>query len=97
MGLNAAIEAARVGAEGKGFAIVASEMRKLSEQSKQIAERVTNALISIESNVAKTSEIFRKAQEISQSQYISTGDVSNTVDKIEKQSNELVNYSKSVS
>lgn len=55
LALNASIESARAGDQGKGFAVVAEQVRKLSEQTKEIADNISKV----------TTVIFEKSEEAS--------------------------------
>lgn len=69
LALNAAIEAARAGEHGKGFAVVADEVRKLAERSsvatKEIGALVKNIQIAVQSAVEMTSGMAEEIEGIS--------------------------------
>lgn len=91
LGLNASIEAARAGSFGSGFSVVASEIRKLSNISKETVKTIKGFTDNIQSSVSKTTTLSTDSKKILSSETDEIDNIYSGIKNMDDALNDLYN------
>jgi len=89
LGLNAAIEAARAGEVGKGFSVVADEIRKLATSSKENVTQIDDITKGIQEAIRNLNSAFSGINEFTNNQATAIEEITSIIQEISRNSQEL--------
>ncbi|MCM3134843.1 methyl-accepting chemotaxis protein [Paenibacillus polysaccharolyticus] len=89
LGLNAAIEAARAGAAGAGFGVVAAEVRKLSTGTKEATVNIERSLKDVQSSIQQMEQEITSITQSSNAQSELVTEFSEIIDHLNATSQDL--------
>lgn len=82
LALNAAIEAARAGEQGRGFAVVADEVRTLASRTQQSTEDIRNMLNRLQGGVQEAVEAMSSSRELTDEAVAAAGEAGESLENI---------------
>ncbi|MDD4802755.1 MAG: methyl-accepting chemotaxis protein [Syntrophomonas sp.] len=94
LGLNAAIEAARAGDAGRGFGVVAEEIRKLSDQSKNTVSKIKGLTDEINQKVTETFNNSAVTLRATEEQAAATEEINASIEEITTLADQLDNIAR---
>lgn len=83
LALNAAIEAARAGEQGRGFAVVADEVRVLASRTQSSAQEIEGLINDVQNNIINAVHTMEVNRSMVEKTVTSSGQVSHTLSEIE--------------
>lgn len=90
LAINASVEAAHAGSAGKGFAIVAQEMKKLSNSSRTASEAIFSLVKELSTSVNQNYDALRGIQDTITSQQFSAGELLTEIEEAKERSAAVV-------
>jgi methyl-accepting chemotaxis protein len=90
LGLNASIEAAHAGEYGRGFSIVASEVRKLADHSKSASTDIERTMLEMNGRIDHIISTINSMSSLTQAQAALTEQVNASVEEVSTMSEELL-------
>lgn len=90
LALNAAIEAARAGEQGRGFAVVADEVRKLAERTTQATKQIASMIKTIQAETVEAVESMRFGREEVAAGITLADQAGETLQNVVSETNEVV-------
>ena len=93
LGLNAAIEAARAGDQGRGFNVVAEEIRKLASKTNMSVKDIGDKLKHIQETILSFATHTHEISAVSQQQAATTEEIAANLEKIKNMAEEMAQIS----
>lgn len=96
LGINASIESARVGEVGKGFGVVAQEISKLSQSTKQSVDEINQVIGEIQNNIHEIGTKFNDSNKLMEAQINELVDIAEHIQKLNEVATQLNEYASKI-